>query len=33
MQFLKMLVKADLVGLYPSIPDKAGLNALKEALS
>ena len=27
-----LLVKADVVGLYPSIPDEAGLKALKEAL-
>ena len=28
-----LLVKADVVGLYPSISHKAGLSALKEALS
>ena len=27
-----ILVTADVVGLYPSIPHQAGLNALKEAL-
>ena len=27
-----ILVTADVVGLYPSIPHEAGLNALKEAL-
>ena len=27
-----LLVTADVVGLYPSIPDEAGLKALKEAL-
>ena len=26
-----MLVTADVVGLYPSIPHRAGLNSLKEA--
>ena len=26
------MVAADVVGLYPSIPHKAGLNALREAL-
>ena len=27
-----LLVTADVVGLYPSIPDEAGLKSLKEAL-
>ena len=27
-----ILVTADVVGLYPSIPHQAGINALKEAL-
>ena len=27
-----ILVTADVVGLYPSIPDNAGLEALKDAL-
>ena len=27
-----LLVTADVVGLYPSIPHQAGLSALKEAL-
>lgn len=27
------LVKSDVVGLYPSIPHEAGLNALQEALN
>ena len=28
-----LLVKSDVVGLYPSIPHEAGLNALQEALN